>query len=1777
MGDENVFIELKALSMEKKGGKSLKAMMNDYRELKASASVQRMIECVIDDALNNGTSPVRYDNMIESYYIVDLIDDLRGLGQETSEAEEELCRSHDFDYAKEYAMISYYPRTQMTASSVIVFPFVEISERVASFISNISRSYAVKEDDNHVASSPRGGAPGETNFRVSLIACNSSDQVVPLVQAIDFDDEIDYWGFIAALSRAIMRKEEGIFGGWQGNCNINMDQESDKNVISSIFGGQQRKIKVFVTHDDLIVADNGKQLFEMPLNRLKALTLSSDWPAPKEYVMNVELGEGPQGEGVRMHLLDTNLEPVAKSSYYHMEMRPQTTKRPGIGGSTSVTYAAIQKVLLPMNFDEIINGKCNSGLTSVAVVDASTAPGESTVSAIDTIPFANMMYYQQPTSNTDPQETPKEPLPRPILHQIVQQHVRTAATQSASKALEVHLLSAEGLKSGHGHNRQPHVYCACYLIDTQGNRMGATLGDRVGMFKGSDGEWKTDPVESRDPHWDTKIQMQEDQDVGVSSNVSHVLIIFKDVFSKFRRPVHIGEVTVPIGCFIERQPVPLTLPLEATPKMPESLEVSGMVHIMAQAIAIGKVSRESFMGNDSRKSTKSEEGEPKVKSMYRVRALSTSRKNEAVPIKYALKPAATDALNVFWPFRVLGGGIAATEGHICCKRDCFVVDLSPGSGGLLANCAENHKALKNAVVKDRLLNSRRKKSNSITTTGQHKTIFTLEWESVESVLAVSESVLMLSVRVTKESEQAGVYSTQQVSQEILVAPCPARMLQLGITERKNATPIRKEMRAFRATVADSRTQAGGIGNILDAGRDFIGELAGMLDVEARMCHAVLSSYDLREPTITVLEAQNNGREFGTAGRDSRWGGSGKRPVLTRKLTSMATNKATLMTCISPGTAGGYEICLVSARLRARAALYRVQLAELCKGLSSIAPSPRAGPKVDFSVEGTREKVAKDLEGVDLMVKRDADGLTEELYLRFGLICDYVTDTLRIYTLCSMDADEDTVRKCAAAIVHDCYSALREGFDEYLGSPDAFKRTPGQEAKIMLLQLVVTQNDYFEELVRDHLHYLGYRITSPLSLLPQNYTSASIIDWYCSSLVQEMQSLLAKALDQASNFKTNQSGLPWDYEENGGQIVSSLPETVLVQLSTYLDVVTSTGRRFVKTFDKEWKKYGRKLREAKEEARREAEVISADDVYHDFDHSSGRCRSGERSAAHDFTRQIYIAVVEAVNKCLLLLSEEYSRALKTKHWSRAIVGASSKDAVATGYGGENEEANFLFLVSVVNDCNRICNSQLDGGEYSADPEIVQLSSRRKVVQAFYGISNQVILHLVRIIFADAHDVIVGFPTMWANQSNFVVGRLLECMQSYFKPLRTQVGHAYMKEIVEGCADVLCACFVYMLKERSRSGPKLIAQELLRLQSDLKEVEVFFDKALGRELCPSRASLDKHDYVPIKQMRVAQNVLEVLVAPYPAEAESLMSLFKTTAYAHDLPVASAMLEAAISLRPVDSESTKAEVVENLLEMANEVLLQAYASPGAFDSSGESRLDRILRGLFVDPDTSSVNVPGKGNKRGPMKSNSAFKRLRETVSDTIKDGLKSQKRVQSKVLRLQVLRAFDLTSDDTLEAMRSRTDSSISVSTTETGPRESMKGTCILTMSRIEVKNIRTMSVFSSANPYVYMKVGKVRKVKTEVYWGASAGYAMWPKASLELEVPRSKIENGTVEICVYDKEPIRRKRLIGKVEVKLAGLELHRIQSWFALTGGEYTGAELFAVLDIATDHSSSPKT
>jgi hypothetical protein len=216
----------------------------------------------------------------------------------------------------------------------------------------------------------------------------------------------------------------------------------------------------------------------------------------------------------------------------------------------------------------------------------------------------------------------------------------------------------------------------------------------------------------------------------------------------------------------------------------------------------------------------------------------------------------------------------------------------------------------------------------------------------------------------------------------------------------------------------------------------------------------------------------------------------------------------------------------------------------------------------------------------------------------------------------------------------------------------------------------------------------------------------------------------------------------------------------------------------------------------------------------------------------------------------------------------------------------------------------------------------------------------------------------------------------------------------------------------------------------------------------------------------------------------------------AFDHDIETASVLIETAISLRPIDSTSQRENVGAALIAAANTVLQTVHAHSGSSSSTHtqSSRYHHMLRALLVPSDEEAlagaavaVNPHPRGTNSRATESKSAFKLLRERISDM--GTVKGTGKLQSKRQRVKVLKSLDLIGDEALaEGLRERaaTDSSLSTA--------ARSDTVLLRVSRIEVKNVKSMYLFSGPRPYVYVKAGndKIHQVKTPVCYNAPAGY-------------------------------------------------------------------------------------
>jgi Ca2+-dependent lipid-binding protein len=90
----------------------------------------------------------------------------------------------------------------------------------------------------------------------------------------------------------------------------------------------------------------------------------------------------------------------------------------------------------------------------------------------------------------------------------------------------------------------------------------------------------------------------------------------------------------------------------------------------------------------------------------------------------------------------------------------------------------------------------------------------------------------------------------------------------------------------------------------------------------------------------------------------------------------------------------------------------------------------------------------------------------------------------------------------------------------------------------------------------------------------------------------------------------------------------------------------------------------------------------------------------------------------------------------------------------------------------------------------------------------------------------------------------------------------------------------------------------------------------------------------------------------------------------------------------------------------------------------------------------------------------------------------------------------------------------------------------------------------------------------RMKTSVIWGNNS--PVWENGSVGCSFfgIRERLHKLRLNVKAFDKERIRRKRLLGSVTIGLATLNLHQIDSWFALDGGDSQSSELYVQIKVS---------
>ena len=234
----------------------------------------------------------------------------------------------------------------------------------------------------------------------------------------------------------------------------------------------------------------------------------------------------------------------------------------------------------------------------------------------------------------------------------------------------------------------------------------------------------------------------------------------------------------------------------------------------------------------------------------------------------------------------------------------------------------------------------------------------------------------------------------------------------------------------------------------------------------------------------------------------------------------------------------------------------------------------------------------------------------------------------------------------------------------------------------------------------------------------------------------------------------------------------------------------------------------------------------------------------------------------------------------------------------------------------------------------------------------------------------------------------------------------------------------------------------------------------------------------------------------------------------------------------------------------EYATDLLVRVFQSTTESTSSSSSSLSQStsLHAL------SSLASPFKGfglshasshfalGSTTPSKNPMSLKALRELAADVA--GPSAKARQES--LEASMDRAIGLGSNSV--SRKSSESECVGIATEDISPED----LCYISISDIRVKGLMSGSILGMCNPYLVLTLGATR-IKTKVLWNKKAE-AEWTDV-LVFRASKSSLASSRLKIQVYDKERIRRKKLIGEVAIKLTGLDMHSIDSWFAMNTKE----------------------
>ena len=607
---------------------------------------------------------------------------------------------------------------------------------------------------------------------------------------------------------------------------------------------------------------------------------------------------------------------------------------------------------------------------------------------------------------------------------------------------------------------------------------------------------KTEAVKSFDPVWEKELLMQ-DSHIGIDE-VKEVMIVFKDASSGLLKHLHIGQITIPINCFLYKMEAKFCLPIESTYRMTEQLNGSiihyGEVELLTELVDVE---------NDNNK--------------VKVKVDDNNSDCNTVRLKFSL--FRSNSMCSFWPFKVLnsnnsnnnsgtnGRSNIPISGDIYFGYDYIHIKLQPGASNFLYGCKE--------FIDGNIY---------------------IDYDQISSdIVDLTESTVMVLITLN-----ICISSPNQVSKgellfvskvlDLLIGPCHSVNLCDGV---RNRILLHNERRAMMNVSCS-------LNNIKDTFKNSKKSVSSNTDHHMRFSPLKGQNTPLLQTFDQVFDLL---AEIGYS-LETKY---------SETLSLMAT--ANSIGNVNKRLVNNYKNCLIVINI------YYVLLSFLFRDVKFSKFSPEYDVyRIKAQVREQIKEIGlvDSIDNINNDEESDEKGTISDRFQDFLCLS---LDNVRYFILLSFDqlqSDKNNFQICVNNLISAYHTELTKALATFSSSHTALRKIINVQERISFIHWIINNNEVFTQKLNDILCLaLGCEFQSSRYLLDGKDLD-KIIDYYGSSIQYETKMWVGKTFIMADKTKEkNNFNIPFDVEMVGDKYSSFLPESLRYQLNIYVEHCTNS--------------------------------------------------------------------------------------------------------------------------------------------------------------------------------------------------------------------------------------------------------------------------------------------------------------------------------------------------------------------------------------------------------------------------------------------------------------------------------------------------------------------------------------------------------------------------------------------------------------------------------------------